>query len=323
MGEQASREAAAWAAKLNGRAVETQLLADFYRWHRDPENAAAYARVEAIWQQASTLGNDPEIALAVHGALEKQTRRERLRSWTTRHYQPVVAAATIVSVVGIFVLFPMPLPTSYETGIGEQRVVRLVDGSRVRINTDSLLRVRLNSRRRVVDLVRGEAFFEVAHDAARPFTVRVDSAEVRAVGTRFDVRRIAADVRVILAQGLIDVRTSGSNEALRMHPGQAIWMGPRRVGAVESVDADALTSWTVGQLSFQNTPLRDAVAEVNRYAPKGVDLATSDLGAIRVTGVFETGDTRAFVGAVTTLFDLHATTDGNGRTVLTGRDSSL
>ncbi len=145
---------------------------------------------------------------------------------------------------------------------------------------------------------------------------------MRAIGTHFDVHRTGTDVRVLLAEGKVRVRggrETGDGGGVILTPGQAIWLGPGRSARPETVDVDALTSWTNGRLTFHDTPLREAVAEINRYTNQGIDLDDGDLAAIRVNGEFETGDVKAFLTAVTALFPLHAVPAGNGRTRLVSR----
>lgn len=313
--DQIRREAANWVARLNSRSIETRALEDFFEWRRLPAHAAAYEEVEKIWEDCGRISPDPEMILALQGALERPKRgRMRVQAGLLMLWaRPVVAASLVFAAVGLLGLYIATMPVSYETGIGEQRLVRLDDGSRVHLNTDSEMRVRLTSDRRGVEIVRGEALFEVAHDSARPFIVRSDRGEVQALGTRFDVRRLGSDTRVILLEGSVRVHTRGSPDSAdeTLAPGQSIWLGPGRKSSPEAVDAEAVTSWTSGQLTFQDTPLREAIAEVNRYTDTKIVLEAEDLAGVAVNGVFDTGDTAAFVTAVTALFPLHASSTGD------------
>jgi len=321
--EKTSDEAALWAARLNHRVVDAEVLEAFYRWRRDPANATAFARIERTWQAAGDLGSDRDIALAVQDALDRPRAAHRLDdALRAVRRRPLLAAGTVLLMLGLATLIVLRLPTSFDTVVGEQRVVRLADGSRIRLNTDSRVRVRLGEKLRQVELVRGEAFFEVAHDPARPFVVRAATAEVRATGTRFDVDLARSAVRVVLAQGSVHIRDprgdvgSGAN----LVPGQVSWIRDGSITEPRAIDVAAATSWTTGHLTFHETPLRDAVAEVNRYTDKSIDLSAGAAIDARVNGVFETGDTTAFVAAVTTLFPLRAevTTDGRVRLVTSG-----
>ena len=186
--ERAREAAAAWLARLSQLSVTTETLRAFRDWRRDPVNAAAYDQVGGVWEAAGGLAGDPGIQAATAAALRRRPARRSAIGWVLK--RPFVlglaTASLAVIVIGGWMLDQRP---TYRTALGEQRLVTLADGSRLRLNTDSAVRVRLGSGLRRVELLRGEAFFEVAHDAARPFIVSADGARVRAVGTKFDVRR--------------------------------------------------------------------------------------------------------------------------------------
>lgn len=305
----AQSEAAAWFARLSRTSVTTDALREFRDWRRTPANAAAYARVEAAWRGAGALKDDPDLRAATAAAYGRRRWLARLRETVNRPLTWGVAAVAAGALAAI-IAFPVLFPPSYATGVGEQRLVVLTDGSRVRLNTDSRIAVHFSGRERRVALTRGEAFFEVAHDAAHPFIVRADGADVRALGTRFDVRHDPRRVQVTLVEGSVRVQ-QGDQGAWILAPSQQLTLGPR--GAVlRTADPAPATSWTTGRLIFHETPLATAVAEVNRYARHKIELKADALAQAPVDGVFDTGDTTAFVSAVTNLFDLKATPAPDG-----------
>jgi transmembrane sensor len=312
-----SREAADWMERLNKRAVDGRTVEDFYAWRRLPANGAAYARLEQLWGKAEPLGNDRDVVIALGEALRPRRWSERLRDAVPLS-RPAIASALTVMLIMVAALFWTFQPISYETQVGEQRFVTLEDGSRVRLNTDSRFELRFSKRERRIDLDRGQAFFEVAHDRSRPFVVRIGNAQVTALGTRFDVRRENSDVRIVLAEGAVAV-TDGNNPGpapQRLMSGQAITLAPGRAARPEPIDVDVATAWTTGRTIFTDTPLEAAVAEVNRYTKRGILLDAPAFATAKVNGAFETGDVAAFVAAVTALFPLRAVADPDGRTRL-------
>jgi transmembrane sensor len=299
----ARREAADWFTRLSRRSVSTQALQEFRAWRRDPANRAAYERVEAMWNTAGSLAEDPEIQ-----ALRRKTRARTAGAARRRRTMQCVAAAGLVgAVVAGFAVYRQ-LPPSYRTDVGEQRIVQLADGSILRLNTDSRVTVALRKDRRDIRLERGQALFEVAHDPARPFLVHADRTVVRALGTVFDVRRSGRLVDVTLVQGSVRVGAAGRQVTLK--PGERVEIRDGEVARATPADARRDLSWVDRRLVFERTPLAAAVKEVNRYSKRKVELEAADLAAAPVNGTFETGDARTFAAAAASVFDLQVVDQG-------------
>lgn len=307
--KQRETDAAAWFTRLSRRAVSTEDLRKFRAWRSRPENRAAYERVEAAWRGAGGLAGDPEIL----DLRERVGRRTAPRVRAQRRRIAWSAGAALAG-LALVVLVVLTRPPSYESDVGEQRIVRLADGSTLRLNTDSRVVVRIGREARRVRLERGEALFEVAHDADRPFTVEAGRTSVRALGTVFDVRRRDGTVDVVLLQGSVEVR-GPAGPPLRLRPNEKAVAPADAPPSAARIDARQATSWTERRLTFAHTPLAAAVAEVNRYSKARVELAAPDLAAAPVSGVFETGDAEAFAAAAASVFDLSITREG-GRIVL-------
>ncbi|HZZ33102.1 MAG TPA: FecR domain-containing protein [Phenylobacterium sp.] len=321
----ADNEAAGWFARLNQLSVTTESLWAFREWRRDPANREAYARTEAAWDAAGRHMDDPEIrAMTAEALARNPVRPDRAHSRQGLRPAILLASAAVTCAAAVVVIWTLGLtqPT-YRTGVGEQRLVVLQDGSRVRLNTDSELRVRFRASERRVVLARGEAFFEAAHNPARPFVVEADGARVRALGTRFDVRRDARAVQVTLLEGRVQVGPADHPAAATLAPNQQLTVSGRGVTTPVAADASEISSWTTGRLSFRDEALGDALAEVNRYAVHKVSLdGPAAIGRQPVSGVFNVGDTPAFVAAVCAYFDLEATTAPDGSVRLAPRARS-
>jgi transmembrane sensor len=317
----AEAEAADWFATLNRRSVTTKALYDFRDWKAVDGNAAAFARVEASSKAVDALASDPDIKAATAEALRRHPLPKPRARWVG--LAPVTAAIGLFVVAGGLVWFESVARPTFTTAVGEQRLVVLSDGSRVRLNTDSQVRVQYMPGERRVVLTRGEAFFEAAHDTSRPFVVAADGARVRAVGTKFDVRRDASAVSVTLVQGQVQVRRYGQAAAATLAPNQQLTVTGRGISAPRPADAAEASGWTTGHLTFRGVPLRDAVAEVNRYSHRKIVLDGADrFAAEPVSGVFDIGDTGAFVTAVSMVFDLQASPASQGVIRLVPRTAS-
>jgi transmembrane sensor len=228
---------------------------------------------------------------------------------------------------------PLPAPAAgltlaalHSTAVGAPRPVPLPDGSRTELNAASTLRVAYSPERRRVLLERGEGLFDVAKDKTRPFEVVVGDTLVRAVGTRFLVRRHSdGRVEVAVYEGVVEVTKPGAAKAAEANPGQADPQ-PLRLGVGQiAVSAAAHTlvaladpqsmgrklAWQQGRIEFDGTPLADALEEVNRYSSLPIRLNDAALQTILVSGSFSTRDTAVFLRSLEQGFGLRAQRAGD------------
>lgn len=314
----AQEEAAEWLARLGNHSISTRTVREFRDWRDDPANDAAYEEVEAFWEASGRHAADPEILRMTQAALDRGKRRSRWPAWLRG---PRLAGALTLASLGVAVaavVASQQLTPAYATEAIEQKVVRLEDGSRVHLNVDSRIKVAFSEDRRRIVLARGEAFFDVAHDAARPFVVEADGARIRALGTRFGVRREAGAVQVTLLQGSVQVRPDEGRPPVVLKPNQQAFVSGGHVRTA-GVDAAQATSWTTGRLVFRDTPLAAALAEVNRYGAHRVELTGPGLAQRPVSGFFDVGDSESFARGVADLFDLQLSRGPDGAWRLTPR----
>lgn len=294
-----SDEAAGWLARLSSNKISNEDLHAFWTWRRDPLNRAAYERIEDFNAAARRMKDDPDMRAAVTQA---KSRRpwwgDLLAALPFRSGALATGALVAAGAVMVLVLAPYRGGERYVTQVGEQTTVRLDDGSKVQLNTDSELRVRFGASERKLVLERGQAFFDVAHDPARPFIVDAGQAQVRALGTRFDVRRANGDVEVTLSEGKVEVTPEASGaRSWTLSPGQHIRVGQGAPLAPTPADLAVATAWTSGRIYFQDAPLADAVAEVNRYNREKIVLGAGAPRDMKINGAFNTGDVKGFVAA--------------------------
>lgn len=187
----------------------------------------------------------------------------------------------------------------YQTPVGGQRLVTLPDGSEVRLNTDSAIEVRFAAGERRVRLERGEAFFAVANDPARPFVVRAADTEARVLGTAFVVRLHAHASELLVAEGRVQFGAAAGAKSVVAASQHA--MCPALSAAaprVTTLEPDALArriAWRDGRLEFHDTPLRDIVAEFNRYHRQQLVIRDAPTGAVPVGGSFAIENLDGFV----------------------------
>jgi transmembrane sensor len=213
------------------------------------------------------------------------------RGWFERPAKPVqVAAAEAPSLTAVG-------RADYVTGKGQKSIVDLPDGTRVTLDADSALDVAFAGGRRDVRLLDGHAFFDVAHDRARPFAVRAGGRVVTALGTQFDVRLTPGAVRVVLAEGSVSVASSqegATASVVRLAPGQAFAAQAGAAGKVSAADLDETLAWKQGVVEFHDQPLSEAVGLLNRYTRARIVIRDPKVAALRITGVFKTGDIKRF-----------------------------
>ncbi len=313
----AEEKAAYFYGRINSTVIDNRDIREWEEWLKDAENRRAYERLSQFLAGAEALGDDPQLNAIADQAIargRKSAARPSGGGSKARWGGGLVLAAAVILSVAIFAA---PRGERYRSAVGERKVVSLADGSQVVLNTNSELRVRLEKQQRRIELVRGQALFDVAHDATRPFIVRAGDTQVRAIGTRFDVYRRADDVRVTLSQGRVEVREdSRAADAWTLSPGEQLIVS-KKAPNLRPVAADvgAATSWTTGQLTFHAVPLSDAVAEVNRYSRRKVVLAANAPRDQLVFGNFPTGDVEAFVIGTSDMLGLERHERENGRTI--------
>jgi len=303
-------EAAAWISLLHSSERNAEIEAGLKRWiAADPLHAAAWEAATDIWNETSDL---PRRIPPSPQALPYPLRRPP-------YFRPVLAIAAVLCLVCGGFAAKYFLHPGVNTVVGEQRTLNLEDGTRVELNTDSHLVVKYDRQFRTVVLDSGEAYFQVAHES-RPFVVIAGERRVLALGTAFTVRRddhadnpltvtliegrVAVEpVEIPDAQVLPKVEILGPGERLRVHR--------HAPATLDSPAMDKVTGWMRGQLIFDHTPLREAVAEFNRYSAMKIAVASPEAGAIPVGGIFRISDSKSFARAVAETYNLHMTLHGS------------
>jgi len=314
--ERARRQAADWFARMHGPGAEAWRDA-FEAWLANRGNARAYDQLTGRWEQSAFIG-------ATELGRERGLRRA---SFVARYPALAAAAALIVLVGGTGLYFAerghdaktkvaaSSRSQRFETGAA-LREVALSDGSRVTLDRMSLVLVSYSPERRELQLERGRARFEVAHDARRPFVVDAGVGEVTAHGTLFDVTLRGNAVTVTLLTGAITVRPRAAATSGRLlHAGQQILVPAHRPlpdPVAAPADADA---WLPRMIAFDGTPLADAAARLDQGRPHL--LFADDIGSLRITGAFKAGDIEALAQAAAAMFDLKLERKATGDLLLT------
>ena len=300
----AREQAEAWYARLMAPDCSHLERDAFERWRSQPGHAEAYAATERLLAGVNTLANrDPRV----EALMQRARRRPVTPARRTRRWGAWAVAASMVFAVALGLhfgpaLLTEPDPVQYAAA-GEGRTLTLEDGSSVQLDVASRFTASLGRKQRSLELQEGRALFEVAHDAARPFVVRVGGGSVTALGTRFQVQREGERITVMLAEGTVavarQVGQAGGPQQIHLQPGQQLrWSGDNMDWTLRHADTEAALGWTRGRLIFRGTPLADVVAEVNRYSARKLVLSDPSLARLPVHGNFVAGDAGTVVAAL-------------------------
>jgi transmembrane sensor len=306
-------EAAQWFARLHTPACSEETRQEFAQWiNVNTQHELAYEQCRTLWLISGSLKSDATLKRELAGAYE---RIEELRADTSgkspKVKSPVwqrYAQAAAVFMVGLVFVFTMgqTKPQEYITHVGEQRLVQLADGSTVMLNTNTKIQVSYNNQKRRIDLIQGEAYFDVSKDPKRPFEVIADNSLVRAVGTEFNVALLNRAVDVDVAEGIVEFeiptatptagKSSSTKVAAKLKVGEAAQYqrGDNNV-KTRNANLARVSAWQVRKIYFDANTLEEAVAEYNRYTQQKISVVDSDLNQQRITGIFHVGDLDAFI----------------------------
>lgn len=305
-------DAARWFTRAHSGewdAAQEQARADWLA--ADPRHAYEYRLLESIWQAADAVAPERLRVLA-----DMPRRTAHSGRWAAL----ALSLGAAIIAVGGWGLWPRGVGwTEYQTQVGELRSVALPDGSRAELNSRSRIRVRFEDAERRVVLVEGEALFSVEKNASRPFVVDTGLGTVTVTGTRFDVRRDAEQVRVLVESGSVKVAGAHDAAAVPVAAGQGVRIGATgQADRAESVDVAATLAWRGGQIRFSNTDLASAARDVSRYRQHPIVLG-SGVEHLTVTSVFQTRDTDAFLTALPHILPVRVRQLPDGRSEIAPR----
>jgi transmembrane sensor len=310
--ERAESAAATWIARRERDDWSGDDQVQLDAWIKtSTDNRVAWLRVNAAWQQTGRLRS-----LRSPTTSGKAMHRTHVRTGA-------LAGCVVLVVAAIAAWYLLRVGPSYHTEIGAFQAVSLTDGSKVTLDTNTRIHVHVTQTERRVDLEQGEAYFEVAKDLARPFVVSAGDKRIVAVGTQFSVRNERGEVRVIVTEGSVRVeREAGDTmrHMMQLQAGSIARAGPDAVLVEDRPisELEQLLSWRTGRLSFDDSPLADAVAEFNRYNTRRIVIVDPAVAAIRIGGTFRATNIDAFVRLIASDFPITATTQGQ-EIVLTGK----
>lgn len=278
-------EALDWFVRLQAEAGNPATARGFRDWlEGSPGRERAFARVASVW-------GAPEFLVASRNVADAASRveGERRRQRRSRAKQGAIVASLMLLAFGVarFSEFSLWLRADYVTAVGERRAIPLPDGSTMTLNTGSAVALDFEQGGRGVTLLQGEAFFDVARDAARPFKVSGRFGRVAVKGTAFSVRFDPLADTVLLSRGAVDVsRLSRPEDSISLKSGDAVSVTATAVLPVRHVDPAQSLEWMEGRISFSERPFGEVLDELRRYHSGRVFLANGRLARIAVSGSY-------------------------------------
>lgn len=290
----AMAEALDWFTRRQSGTITSGEAHTFDVWRAaHPDNARAYDRVAGLWAS-------PEFARA----LESQAPATAPPPHPARNrtaLRPVLAlAAALVLAVGLGHLSggnPFQPPADHGTETGQHAAVPLPDGSVVLLNAESAVNVSFDAGKRRVELVRGEAFFDVRPDTTRPFEVAAGRSLTRVVGTAFSVTLQGGDAEVRVRRGHVRVTGDDGGTPVDLTPGEGVTVTAGHAGSAARAPQTAF-AWLDGRFVFHDRPLAEVMARLARHHKDRVVLATERLRRLRVSGNYRLDDPAAVVAAL-------------------------
>lgn len=315
-------EASVWIARLHGDSRGRALENGLRRWLlEDADNARAFALATEVWDDAASLRRFVPF--------HQSERKQSLLRW-----RPMLVAASCAMLLVIAgIVWSQFYWGVISTAVGEQRHLVLEDGTRVFLNTDTRIAVKYEKRARRVELRQGEALFNVAKRSDWPFIVVVGDRQVRALGTSFVVRKDAQRMAVTLVEGSVlvtpvvsavndpapvvieapgavaqtpsvpaSVRSDGAQ--FKLTPGQRLTFSNDAPTRLDTPSVERTTAWRRGQVILDDTPLRAAADEMNRYNETKLVVREPEAAALLINGLFQAGDSTHFANAVAQAYGL-------------------
>lgn len=322
-------EAAQWFLANRDGPLPTDQARAFMRWlQASPQHVAEYLDVAAIAELAPAAAQRDPIALdelmakchsednvislrtadavaaadsaAAVGARRPPPVRARRKRIVWR---AGIAATLALSVVGGALSWWLARAEvrSYATAHGQQGTWTLPDGSRLRLNSESTVTIHFDRSKRQAEVVHGQALFDIAPQAGRPFEVRAGSHLIEDIGTVFDVYRQAAATTVTVVEGRVQLRDMAQGAAadsaeprLDLGAGQQARLTAAGAVSRRQIDPGNALAWTREEIVFENEPLAAVVAEFNRYSRVQIRIADEAIGAVAVSGSFSIHDEATF-----------------------------
>ncbi|HUJ04305.1 MAG TPA: FecR domain-containing protein [Rhizomicrobium sp.] len=301
------RRAASWLERRERADWGAADQAEFDAWiGASIAHRVAYVRVDAAWSRAEWLKD-------VHPFGSQSAPRRKMFSPLLLRVAATLALAAALG-AGAAYYFGHPRDRIYSTPVGGHEIVAFADGTKIELDTDTVLRARMTTKSRTIWLDKGEAYFQVKHDASHPFVVIAGDRRVTDLGTKFLIRRDPGRLEVALMEGRVRVGAEGEkSQSALLKPGDVITATASTVFLTEETHTALARelSWRRGVLVFDKTPLADAAREFNRYNSVKIIIADPAVASMTIDGTFPANNSEAFARVVRNALGLRVERHGD------------
>jgi transmembrane sensor len=293
--EQAAEEARRWIARMAAGDMQPEELAQFKSWRAsDLLHNRSFEEARAIWRAAAAL---PHQAVPATPFLPGSTQRIWLAS-PRRRLSVAGLTASIVAAIVFGQDIGVLLRADHSTGTAVETVT-LADGSRAMLNAGAAIAVSYDSNERRIELLRGDAWFEVAHGDQRPFRVAALGGETQDVGTAFEVRHERQAVSVGVTEGAVKVRSRSDRDGQLLRASEsARYSADGPVIGTGAAAVDTIAAWRQGEILFDQVAVRSAISEIGQYRSGPVFIVGTRSSEKRISGAFRTDRVEEAIDAV-------------------------
>jgi transmembrane sensor len=304
--EEAENIAAAWLARGEFTTLSGDEQVKLDAWLAEAwQHRTAYWRLKVVW--------DETYRFAALRRTAREEVAEKPRRKTSSYIKiATIAAIAIVLAAGAALLRFDNQEQTISTALGGRKVIELAGGSRAELNTSTIIRVAAGGRN--VRLDKGEAYFQIRHDANRPFVITAAGYRIIDLGTTFVVLNEPGRLKIALLEGRAQLEAAdGNSQATTLSPGDVAVAADGAVSVTREAprEISKALGWRRGVLIFEHTSLADAMAQFNRYNAAQLVIADSDTAKLTVDGTFPLTGVSQFASAAKTIFGLHVARRGN------------
>lgn len=282
-----AEEAIVWFTRMQSGDVASEDKIGFQAWQaQSPAHGQAYKEVAQLWEDDDFNQALKLSSLSYTPAKNFHKRSRRIRNRLQAAWIPLGLAASLI--IGVALLDPLTrFQADYYTPVGGRQTVRLSDGSRVTLNTDTAIAVAIQGDGRHIHLLKGEAYFDVQHDDSKPFVIDSGETETRVLGTSFIVKDTQTEDKVTVLKGLVKVSNLAHNQSALLHPDEQVTNTGSGLAAVRHIADNRASAWLKGRLSFQDETLEQVAGEIGRYLPGVVLFSDNTLKGYRINARFD------------------------------------